>query len=280
MPTASVILGNARVKFGDTSSNFITDSIGLTWLNQATDQLVEEIQPLRRLAGQAVSADQESFTIPSDNIVIEVAYHARGLRQPLEYKDPEVFFQLKQSIDGAVGDPRVWTEFEDRIYVWPRYGSASNTTSLSLAGTLSTTSTTLTVATSSQLRSSGIIRVDSEDIQYSGKGSSGTLGGVVRGFSGTTANQHATSATVTQLDFQLLYRRRPASLGAVTAEPDIPAFLHRKLENYILYLAYFAEGNVQKANFHLDLFRKDVADADYPLTKEQVSRTLRVKNRL
>ena len=280
MANASVILGNTRVKFGDTRGDFITDTVGLTWLNQATDELCEILMPLRRLKGEPVEANQESFAVPTDHIVTEIAYHARGLRQPLEYRDPETFFQLKQSIDGAVGDPRVWTEFEGRIYLWPRYGSASSTTTLSLSGTLSTTSTVITIATVGQLRSNGIVRVDSEDVQYTTIGTSGTLGGVIRGYSGTTGAQHATGATVTQLDFQILYRRRPASLAAVTAEPDVPLFLHKKFENYILYLAYFAEGNVDKANFYLDLWRKDLADADYPIAKEQVARTLRVKNRL
>lgn len=280
MATAGTILSNVRNKFGDTARDLITDTIGLTWLDQATDELCEILMPIRRLAGNAVSADQDSFSVPTDNIVVEVAYHARGLRQPLQMKTAQEFFQLKQSVDGAVGDPRYWTEFESRIYIWPRYASASKTTTISGNATLSTTGTTIVVATAGQLTTSGIIRIDSEDISYSAKGSSGTLANVVRGYSGTTGAQHTSNAAITQLDFQILYRRRPASLSATTDSPDIPSFLHKKLENYVLYLAYMAEGSVEKANLHYNLWKKDVSDAEYATGKEEISHPMRIKNRL
>ena len=278
--TAGSIITNVQARYGDTNGDFITNALGLVWLTKAQTKLCEKTFPLTRWKGNAVSANQESFSVPADCIVMEVIYHAKGLRQPLKKISPEEFFQFKQSIDGAVGDPRYWTRIEERIYVWPRYASASNTTTVSGNATVSTTTTTVVVATIGQLETSGIVSMDSEDIQYTSKGASGTLGGVIRGFAGTTQAQHSSNVTVTALDFQMVYKRQPASMSATTIAAEIPDFAVPHLENYTLYLAYVSAGEMEKAQLFYKTFLADIVDADYPLEKETMGQTLRVRNRL
>ena len=78
----------------------------------------------------------------------------------------------------------------------PGSGDPFSTAFSTLNGGISNTATTITLtAATSFPNSSGIIKIDSEQIQYNGV-SSNNLTGCVRGFNGTTAASHLTGANV------------------------------------------------------------------------------------
>ena len=277
MTTGNQVQTFLRQRFGDTDGNFLTDGLTLTLLDQAQNQIVTEFMELRRYKGFTTSAYQEAFSIPTDCIMIEVAWHARNLKRVLTKTTPAEFFRRQQVVDGAVGDPVIWTEMEGKVYVWPRYASASNTTTIT--ATMAITGDPI-IATVGQLTAKGIVRIDSEDIEYTNKGTSGTLGGVIRGSGGTTAATHASAATVTQLDFQLLYRRTAASLSTIGETLDVTSNYRQLLEAYCLYLAYLAEGSQQKAADQFKVYEKMTQQQSYSAEKADLSGNIRIQDAL
>lgn len=277
MPTGTQVATFLRQRFADTNSDFLTDGLVLTLLDQGQNEIVTNYMQLRRLKGFTTEAYQEGFTIPTDCQMVEVAWHSLNLKRVLTKVTPMVFFERQQVVDGAVGDPVIWTEMEGRIYVWPRYPSDAKTTTITAT---MTTSSAPVVATTSQLTSRGIVRIDSEDIEYTNKGTSGTLGGIIRGAGGTTAATHASAATVTQLPFQVLYRRVAASLSSLGETLDVTAEYRQLLEAYCLYLAYLAEGSQQKAADQYRIYRQMADDGQYSAGKEDLSGNIRIQDRL
>ena len=78
----------------------------------------------------------------------------------------------------------------------PSTGNPLSTAYSTLNGSITATQTTLVLTSGASFQNSpGIIKIDSEQIFYTGK-STNTLTGLVRGYNGTTAATHATSAVV------------------------------------------------------------------------------------
>jgi hypothetical protein len=82
------------------------------------------------------------------------------------------------------------------IQVWvQRLSGVLSPTNATLNGTITATTTTITLSTVVGLPGAGFIRIDSEDIYY-GYLSNNTLGGVFRAQNGSTAASHTTGAAV------------------------------------------------------------------------------------
>lgn len=83
------------------------------------------------------------------------------------------------------------------IQVWyNRQSGMSNSTTVTLDGTITSTDTTITVSDASQLASAGFIQIDSEIISYPNV-SGNQLINCYRGQNGTTAAAHTTGAAIT-----------------------------------------------------------------------------------
>ena len=87
-----------------------------------------------------------------------------------------------------------------------------------LSSSINTSVTSLTMASSSSFPSSGTVLIDSELITYTGN-SSGTLSGLTRGASGTTAASHSSGATVT--DASNFFAWNAAASGDVITAPGL-----------------------------------------------------------
>jgi hypothetical protein len=82
------------------------------------------------------------------------------------------------------------------IQVWvQRLSGQVSPTGATLNGTITSSTTTITLSSTANLASAGFIRLGSEDIYY-GWLDGNSLGGVVRGQNGTTAAGHSSGATV------------------------------------------------------------------------------------
>lgn len=274
MANASVLIADIQRKFGDTAGNFADSTILLTWLDEAQGQFCDDLYPLVRTKGYTISDDQDSITIPSNMILIEVATVTRGLRRTIRSVKPGEWENQRSMVQNAVGYPVIFTQKDNRIYFWPRFESASLTTTT--GASISTTTTTVLCATTGNLRSFGRVTIDSESIEYTNKNATSILG-CTRGVGGTTAATHASAATVTQEDFELTYRRSPDALTATTA-PEIPDNYHTDLEYYCLYLLHKSEGNDIKANQYLQLWSEFIRQAKYKFGRKTLAGPLMVRD--
>lgn len=274
--TATAILDRVRVRYGDASASFITPTVGLAWLNLGVQEIAQTLMPFKRFVGNSVATGQDSFAVPSDCIMVEDVWQARAIRRVASRVTREEYLQRRAGIDSALSDyPVIWTEIDNRIYVWPRYSGASPTTTAS--GAVTSTSTTVSVATVSALQSAGRVLVNGEEIEYTTT-STGTLRGCVRGVGGTEAASHASGDTVTQRDLMFLYRRQAASIGTGGETVDVPLYLQPAIDEWMLYLAHKAEGSNEIAGQHYQVFRQKMADYAFAAKREHLSGPGRLRN--
>ena len=100
---------------------------------------------------------------------------------------------------------------------WSGFKTGQFTSTLS--SSINTSVTSLTMASSSSFPSSGTVLIDNELITYTGNDNSGTLSGLTRGASGTTAASHSSGATVT--DASNFFAWNAAASGDVVTAPGL-----------------------------------------------------------
>lgn len=259
MTTASSLISDIQTKVGDASGNYLTASLALTWLDQAQKQYVTRLLPLDRTKSFVVTANQEAFTVPDESIMLMSVLVSRDYRHPMKYLDVRKFEAVRSSIFNATGYPTYWTEKDGKIYVWPRFTSASLTSTLN--ATSAASNTTLTLASTGNLRSAGRAIVGTEEIEYTAKTST-TLTGVTRGVGGTTAASYASAQLITQTDLEYVYSRHAAALS-LTSEPEIKEAYHENLQWWVMYLYYSGEGANDKAMACLQVHKELIKESEY-----------------
>ena len=100
---------------------------------------------------------------------------------------------------------------------WSGFKTGQFTSTLS--SSINTSVTSLAMASSSSFPSSGTVLIDNELITYTGNDNSGTLSGLTRGASGTTAASHSSGATVT--DASNFFAWNAAASGDVVTAPGL-----------------------------------------------------------
>ena len=99
---------------------------------------------------------------------------------------------------------------------WSGFKTGQFTSTLS--SSINTSVTSLTMASSTSFPTSGTVLIDNELISYTGN-SGGTLSGLTRGASGTTAASHSSGATVT--DASNFFAWNAAASGDIVTAPGI-----------------------------------------------------------
>lgn len=259
MATASTLLDDVRTQFGDTDKNFISDANGLLWLNEAQQKMSKVTYELKRQKYFPVYTYQNTLSIPDDCLMIEDVASLKDLKVNLNYVPHREFNRRNLWVNNAVGNPRLWTQMDRLVYFWPRVNNSGLTTTVNASTTDSATS--ITLASTGNLKSQGRVLIDSEEIEYTDKGTT-TINGCLRGRGGTTAASHASAASVMQLDFMLTYSRISTALTAQTSELEIREAWHDVLKNYVIYLAYLAEGDSEKAQSYYSLWSNGLAQAE------------------
>ena len=97
-------------------------------------------------------------------------------------------------------------------------GSQTGQFTSTLSSSINTSVTSLTMASSSSFPSSGTVLIDNELITYTGN-SGGTLSGLTRGASGTTAASHSSGDTVT--DASNFFAWNAAASGDIVTAPGL-----------------------------------------------------------
>lgn len=253
MAQAGSILSNVRVLIGDPDRDFLTDAIGMDWINQAQRQFCHNVLALDEIKDYTLTAKQPRFDLPTDAIIPIWAtwYKNRVIR--LEYKPPDRFAKISASWPNADGTPDAYTVLRRQVVVGPQRPTSNSATALA-SGTMTDVVTTLNLtAASGTFRSKGWVKIESEVIEYTAVATT-TLTGAVRGVHGTTAASHASGKQITEIDLQLFYRKSPTAITATGTSPDIPEMYHDYLEKYVLYLAWLARGDSAKAQVALTEF--------------------------
>lgn len=250
MPTVGSMLSNIRVIVGDPDRDFLSDAIGLDWVNQAQRRFSHKVLALDEIKDFTVTQYVPRFDVPTDTIIPLWAKWYKSRTAKLEYKPPDRFEKIMEGWPNANGTPDIYTFFRRQVVVGPQRPSTTSATALA-SGAMSSTVTTLNLtAASGTFRSKGWGIIDSEVFEYTGVATS-TLTGVTRGVHGTNNTSHSSGTQLTEIDLQMGYRKTPAALTATTASPEIPVAFHDYLEKYVLYLAWLARGDSAKAQVAL-----------------------------
>lgn len=274
MSTASAIITQCRLRLGDTAGDYLTTDRALAWLDEANNAFVEILYPLRRTKSFTVAVGQESFSLPDELLILEVVVVTQAQRHKVDYRNPVEFDRMKTA-GRLTYPPQYWTIKDQKLYIWPMFPVASKAVAVTGSLASSVSASTFSLASTGNLRDYGRAIIGTqEEIEYTTKGSD-YISGVTRGLGGTTASVHSSNAVVTQTDFEIQYPRRASALAS-TSTPDIPSYLHQKLENYVLYLAELSQGNASKAQQYYQLWKQDILDCEYTVKRQNVQRPLRI----
>lgn len=272
MATASALVARIQVELGaanaDSQANSLFASANLYgWLDEAQQEFAKRTMCLRGINGQTVVTNQDSFALPDDCLLVEAVIARKNWNRKVKKVTPTDFINQQTAVQTALAtDPSIWCEMDGRIYVYPRYSNSSLTTLVN--ATTAAADTTITMSSTSNLRSYGRILIGSEEIEYTGKTST-TLTGCRRGVAQTTAASYASAQAVTQIDLDILYRRMPIALAS-TASPEIKSSYHELLKYYAKHMALTAEGALEKASAHFQLWDKGVTEAEYTAKRESL----------
>ena len=162
-------------------------------------------------------ADQYEYSLATDVFTV---FDAKYDSQPLAVTDLHRWNILRWDSD-TTGDPTHICMWRRKALIYPYPDSSADTTTLGAAIT-TTTATTITVVSNSDFPEQGRVFIDSEVISYTGKTSTTSLTGCVRGEEDTTAATHLIAATVTERDFVYHFQEEPDDLDNETSETLIP----------------------------------------------------------
>lgn len=271
MPTAGSIITNIQIQAGDPNGDFLTDTIGLDWLSQAEQRFCDKIWALDEIKDYTITSLQYRNDLPTNCIIPLTVTYYQTVTRLLEYCDPSFWDGLMEGMPNGQGTPNYWTVIRRQLLVGPD-APLSNSATSTASGAITSTATTLGLsAASGTFRSRGFVLIGSEVIEYTGI-STTTLTGCTRGVHGTTAASYSSTATVTQIDMQMRYRKMPAQLTATTQTPEVPAIWQKYLEKYTLYLYFLSRGDQAKAEVVYNEFEDMEKDAQKTVSKRAQAR--------
>lgn len=270
MTTASALMAQVQTELGDTSGIKFTSSMIYGWLDEAQKVWVMSLRNLKGIKSYSIVTNQDSVALPSNCVMIEAIAGSRGWLKKIAPITTTDFLNQQSAVQNAYGtDPSNYSEMDGRIYLYPRYSNSSLVSLLN--ATTAAADTTLTLASTGNLRSYGRVGIGSEDVEYTGKTST-TLTGCRRGVGGTTAASYASGQAVTMHDLTFYYRKSADTLAS-TASPEIRPVYHETLKLYAKYLAYKMEGSHDVAAREYELWTAALSQAAYTAKKENVGQT-------
>lgn len=258
------ILANVRKIAGDVNLDFLTDAVGLEWLDEAQQRFADEVLPLDEIKNYAITAKIQRYDLPTDYIIAKGAMWLKNRTQKLEFHTPTRFEEDIEGWPNGIGNPEVYTIIRKQLVIGPSVPTANSATAL-VSGALGSTATTCGfTAASGTFRTKGWLQIASgtstEILEYTGVATT-TVTGAVRGVHGTSGTAFSSTATVTEIDLQLRYQKIPAVLTATTSTIETPVVWQKYLEKYLLYLTYMAQGAKEKAAMAFEQFQMYEANA-------------------
>lgn len=278
MAQAGSILANVRVLAGDPDRDFITDAIGLDWINQSQKRFCHLVMPLDEVKDYTLTGKEWLYDLPTDAImpIWALWYKTRSVK--LQYKPPDRWAFIMEGWPNATGVPDCYTVIRRQLNLGPQVYQSDSATALT-SGAMSTTTTTPNLtAASGTFRKKGWLKIGSEILEYTDVATT-TVTGVTRGVHNTTAASYASGTKITEVDLQLLYRRKPADISATGTSPDIPEAYHDYIEKYVLYLAWLARGDTAKAEAALAEFEKYESETKKTIGRRSQDGLIQIQDR-
>lgn len=230
--TRSDIRTFTRMLLAESSASRWSDTDLNNLINYGAEDFALKTQILQDIDTQAIVASQEQYDLPTDYLTILKIEVRRGSTvYILEPLDRYEFFESTTPITGV--PDRYWI-FQEDLFIHPRYGTADQTTTLN--GALTSTATTITVASTASFSSIGRIIVNSEAMNYTGTTST-TFTGVTRALEGTIAAAHSDGDTVRQRGLWIYFVKKPALLTSDTGTLGFPSQFDRAPAFYAAWIS-------------------------------------------
>lgn len=257
----------------DPNSRFLNSTALNAIINEAQDQFALDTEILDRITGLVVTAGVNRVTPPSDMIrptkFVYRDYWPMGPTNIVEFTEQWGFYGPFSSW------PFKWEVFDNDILLNPAPSESSPTTTINDTGGISSSDTSVTVADASALPVNGIIKIESEVIEYFNK-SSNTLNNLRRGIGGTTAASHADTTTVTLCLMRMAYTARFKTLSNDNDVSEVPdRYIHVLVDQAALMA--FTQGNEhQLAERHRGFYESAIEKIKVGAEQKQRERPDRV----
>lgn len=256
--SAGSLLADVRVRFGDPDRDFISDAIGLEWLSAAQERACHEVLILDEIADYSLTAGVRRMDLPTNCIIPFTAQWWKDGGKTLDFVDPSEWdtYEVRRIL--TTGYPRGFSIIRQQLVIGPAAPVSNSATALASGAILSTATTIGLTSASGTFRAKGWAKnqTTGEVFEYTGVATT-TLTGCIRGVHGVAAASMASGEQIKQIDLQMRYRRSPTPFTATTQNPEIPTVFQRYLEHYVLFLAWMARGDKQKADAAYTLFEQE-----------------------
>lgn len=258
MAALSALRTKLGLKLTDQNLRILTAAQMNSLLNEAVEVWCDNTGELVQEDAFPVTAKEFFVDAPADVHEIKDAWWAVNAYSPIKVTnhielDEIGGFELNRSggtpiailLEGSNASNNA-TDLKFRLFPAPT--SSSQATTISDAGGISSSDTTIGIASSSGLSSpSGWVKIESEKIFYQNISSTQLLL-CRRGMGNTTAASHADSTAITKCDLIVRYTRLPASLSSDADVPEINGRFHKYLIHYALMEALALDGREKEAS--------------------------------
>lgn len=250
----SDLTAQVRSIINEASARLFTDAEILRYLNLGYADFVNKAQPCENVLAYAVVANQARYAKPSNALLMEsILWEERFEIVCQDMKEFRARMYLNPTVTGAL--PMNYCEYPGfaapEVQLWPIPSSASQSTTLS--GGITSSDTTITVASTSNFPRCGWLIIESEQIWYNDLTSTQFLQ-CERGKGGTTAASHSNGVAVKWGKLTMRYTFMPTLLSASSDSPLFPVSWHEALALYASKLCFEKMGNLQQAGLMMQQY--------------------------
>lgn len=279
MALVGSILADIRRAFGDPDGDYITDTIGMEWLDIAQQRFADEVESLDEIQDICITQKQVRYDVATNYIEGGDVMWFKNVTRKLQFEQYQQFDVLVTSAPNSLGNPRYYTVFKRQLTFGPEVPSQTSATALASGTALITATTIGLTAASGTFRTKGFLKnqTTGEVIEYTGI-STTTVTGCTRGVHSTTAASVASNDQWQEVDAQFRYRKIPAALTATTQSMEVAPVYHHYIKKYVLYMAWRNRGDQTKAEIAYNEFEEDEKRAKRSVTRRAIE-SFRIKDR-
>lgn len=124
---ASEVMTAVKRQFGDESGVQLEDADLIRWINDAQDVIVAKTKVTKAKSSIAATANQASYTFPSENIHQIESIHYDSNRIPnMSFPEAEEYIFSADPEQVAFGNPVLWYEWAGTFTFWPAPDATKN----------------------------------------------------------------------------------------------------------------------------------------------------------
>ena len=247
-------LQNDLEKLISDQDNLFASAADLTrYINETYEEFCFETNILVKDTSLDYSVKSQLVTLPSDYLdTLVLMYEGKYLLtdEPLNV-NPQAYFQ---GYGATAGIPSGYVVLDNHLRLNRAISKIEITTTLN--GAITSTTSSITVASVSNFQTAGRVKVESEMIEYATLDTTNVqFQFLSRGAGRTTAASHASGTTVTMKLLRHVYIYSPVRLASSTDAILIPDIFQSALVEGAAYKLSVIKGRTQRATAHLSLFR-------------------------